>query len=153
MKKLTLLSSVLGFAVLVQACGQLPPVPATFAPQDYELIPYRQLLAAGGPALKAGQKVRVAAYFWQFLEYEPAMVRNYLNLFRRPLAWYRLEWCSLYETQDMRGYFDRVAMDPGQRQAFHLERLEHIEIYGQMAALGPGLLYLRVDRLEKILED
>ena len=65
-----LLCSLLGFS----ACGELRPHPAAFDPQAYTPIAYRDLLAPGPAGLQAGQQVRVQAYFWQYLDYDPAMV-------------------------------------------------------------------------------
>lgn len=139
--------------LLAGACGQLPPMPAHVDIQEYQPIAFDQLQTSGPNRLNAGQKVRVPAYFWQFLTYDPAMVRNYPNLLRRPIRWYHLEWCSLYREADLRGYFDRVAMEPSQRELYRLQRLDHVMIYGQMAHLSPHLLYLQVHRIEKIVED
>jgi hypothetical protein len=142
-----------GFFLLLCACGRLPAVPAAWEPQNYKAISYQQLLGGSQPPLQKGEKIQVAAYFWQFLTYEPAMVRNYLTLARHPLSWYKLEWCALYETSDMRGYYDRVAMDPEQRRAFNLSRMEHVLVFGEMAPLGAGSLYLRVHRIDRIASD
>lgn len=133
-------------------CGQLRPLPATFAPQEYAPITYQELLAGGQGGLKAGQKVKVPAYFWQFLTYDPAMVRNYLTLPRYPLRWYKLQWFATYGSPEMKGYFDLAAMDEAQLHLFKLKRLDHMMIYGELSSLAPGL-YLRVHHIEKIEED
>jgi hypothetical protein len=52
----------------------------------------------------------------------------------------------------MRTYFDRVAMDQDQRRSSDLERLDQVMLYGELAPMGGGLLYLRLHRLEKLEE-
>jgi hypothetical protein len=139
--------------LMLGACAQVPPVPSGFAPQAYKPVTYEQLLAAGPAGLRAGEKIRVPAYFWQLLTYDPAMVRNYLALAQHPLTWFRLEWFATYGTPDMKGYFDLAAMQPEQRRAFRLKRMEHIMIYGEMASMGGGLLYLEVHHIDRIESD
>lgn len=139
---------VLGMA----ACGTLPPMPAQFEAESYAPITYQELAAPGAAKLQAGQKVKVPAYFWQSVTYDPAMVRNYLDMARYPLRWPNLEWFATYGTSDMQDYYDRVALDPSVVGAYQPRRLDHIMIFGEMASLGPGL-YLRVHRIEKIEED
>jgi len=137
---------------LVGGCGQLRPLPATFEPQDYTPITYQELLAGGHAGLQAGQKIRVPAYFWQFLTYDPAMVRNYLTLPRYPLRWYRLQWFATYGSPQMKGYYDLATLDKEQLRRYKLHRLDHIMVYGELSALPPGL-YLRVHHIEKIEKD
>jgi hypothetical protein len=143
-----LLCSLLGFS----ACGELRPHPAAFDPQAYTPIAYRDLLAPGPAGLKPGQQVRVQAYFWQYLEYDPAMVRNYLTLFRYPIRWYQLKWFATYDTADLTGYYDLAAITPEQAEKYKLKRLDPVMLYGELARLGPGL-YLQVFHIEKIAED
>jgi hypothetical protein len=148
------LSGCLGVIILcgllgLSACGELRPHPAAFDPQTYTPINYRDLLAPGPAGLHAGQKVRVQAYFWQYLDYDPALVRNYLTLFRYPIRWYRLQWFSTYDTADLTGYFDLAAMTPEQAEQYKLKRLDHVMLYGELAGLGSGL-YLQVFHMEKI---
>lgn len=147
-----ILALLTGLVWLVAACGQLPPLPAQVDLETYAPITYQELLASGAAKLQAGQKIKVPAYFWQFLTYDPDMVRNYLNLVRHPLSWYRLEWFATYGTSDMQGYFDLAALDPSLKRTFKLHRLDHLMIYGELASMGPGL-YLRVHHLEKIAEN
>ncbi len=144
-------AAVLWSLVLFSGCGGVPPLPAVVEPQDYQPVTVQQLQE--GKGIKAGDKVKVPAYFWQFLEYDPDVVRNYMTLVRHPLAWYPLEWCALYGAPDMKGYFDRVVMETKQREDYKLKRLEHIMVYGEMAQMGAGLLYLRVHRIERLKED
>jgi hypothetical protein len=134
------------------ACGELRPHPAAFDPQAYTPIAYQDLLAPGLPSLHAGQKVRVQAYFWQYLDYDPAIVRNYLTLFRYPIRWYQLRWFSTYDTADLTGYFDLAALTPEQAEQYELKRLDPVMLYGELARLGSGL-YLQVFHIEKIAED
>ena len=143
-----LLCSLLGFA----ACGELRPHPAVFEPQTYTPIAYRDLLAPGPAGLQAGQRVRVQAYFWQYLEYDPALVRNYFTLLRYPVRWYQLQWFATYDTADMTGYYDLAAVTPEQAEQYKLKRLDPVMLYGELARLGPGL-YLQVFHIEKIAED
>jgi hypothetical protein len=142
------LCSLLGFS----ACGELRPHPAAFDPQAYTPIAYRDLLAPGPAGLQAGQQVRVRAYFWQFLEYDPAMVRNYLTLVRYPVRWYQLKWFATYDTADLTGYYDLAAIAPEQAERYKLKRLDPVMLYGELARLGPGL-YLQVFHIEPITED
>src|SRR5665647_1845728 len=96
------LCSLLG----ISACGELRPHPVAFDPQAYTPIAYRDLLAPGPAGLQAGQQVRVQAYFWQYLEYDPAIAPNYLTLFRYPVKWYQLKWFAIYDKADLTGYYD-----------------------------------------------
>lgn len=141
-----------GLVLAVAACGKLPPLPAHFQAESYTPISYQELVALRASKLQAGQKVKVPAYFWQYLDYDPAMLRNYADMLRYPLKWYHLEWFATYGTSDMQGYYDRAALAPSLVLAFKPRRLDHIMIYGEMASLGPGL-YLRVHRIERIEED
>jgi len=134
------------------ACGELRPRPADFDPQVYTPIEYQDLLAPRRAGLHAGQKVRVKAYFWQYLDYDPAMVRNYLTLPRYPIRWYRLQWFATYDTADMTGYYDLAAVSPEQAEDYKLQRLDPVLLYGELSRLGPGL-YLQVFHIAKIIED
>jgi hypothetical protein len=146
--KVLLLCGLLGLS----ACGELRPRPAAFDPQVYTPIAYQDLLAPRQAGLHPGQKVRVKAYFWQYLDYDPAMVRNYLTLPRYPIRWYRLQWFATYDTADMTGYYDLAAISPEQAENYKLQRLDPVLLYGELSRLGPGL-YLQVFHIEKILED
>jgi len=141
-----------GLVWLLAACGQLPPLPAHFELESYAPITYQALLAPRDARLQAGQKIKVPAYYWQFLTYDPALVRNYLDMARYPLSWPKLQWFATYGAPDLQGYFDLAALDPSQKESFKLQRLDHIMIYGELASLGPGL-YLRVHHIAKIEED
>jgi hypothetical protein len=143
-----LLCGLFGFT----ACGEIRPHPATFDPRAYTPITYRDLLAPGPAGLQAGQRVRVQAYFWQYLNYDPAMVRNYLTLLRYPVKWYRLQWFSTYDTADLTGYYDLAAVTPEQAKEYKLNRLDPIMLYGELARLGPNF-YLQVFHIEKIVQD
>lgn len=137
---------------LAPGCGHIPPAPEGLNPEDYTPITYEQLLAPRQAGLASGQKVRVEGYFWQYLEYDPAMLANYLTLARQPLAWSRLRWASLYDTPQMRGYYDLLALTREQKRDWRLKRLEHVRIYGELTPLGLGRLYLKahqVDRLDQ----
>lgn len=140
-------------AVLILGCGRYRPVPALWDPGAYKPATVQDLRAPGPAGLAVGQQVKVPAYFWQFLIYDPAMVRNYLTYLRHPLAWPRLEWFAVYGTPRMEEYFDRLAMDRDQRRTYTLRRLDQVMVYGELASLGSGLFYLRVHRLEKLEED
>ena len=141
-----------GLVLWVAACGQLPPLPAQVDLETYAPITYQELKAPGAAKLQAGQKIKVPAYFWEYLTYDPAMVRNYLDMLRYPLSWYHLEWFATYGTPDMQDYYDLAALDPSLVKPNQPRRLDHIMIYGELASLGPGL-YLRVHRIERIEED
>jgi hypothetical protein len=136
----------------LSACGELRPHPAAFDPQAYTPIAYHDLLAPGPAGLQAGQKVRVQAFFWQYLDYDPAMVRNYLTLLRYPIRWYRLQWFSTYDTADLTGYYDLAAVTPEQAEKYKLRRLDPVMLYGELARLGPGF-YLQVFHIEPITQD
>jgi hypothetical protein len=143
---------LLGCLALICACGELRPVPATFEPQDYTFIEYQDLLHPRRAGLHAGQKIRLKAFFWEYLTYDPALVENYLTLPRYPIRWYQLRWFATYGTEAMTGYYDLAALSPEQAQQYHLTRMEPIVIYGELSPLGQGL-YLRVHHLEKIEAD
>jgi hypothetical protein len=134
------------------ACGELRPAPRNFAAQAYRAIEYQDLLNPAQAGLKAGDLVRVRAFFWQYLTYDPAMLRNYLTLPRYPVSWYRLRWFALYASEKMEGYYDLAALSPEQEKQYKLKRLDHLLIYGELSPLKPGL-FLRVHHLEKIQED
>ncbi len=139
-----------GCLLLAAACGELRPVPEPFDPQAYKPVDYQDLLDPGKAGLQAGDLIRVKAYFWQFLTYDPAMVRNYLTLPRYPVRWYELRWFALYGSEKMTDYYDLAAMNPEQEEKYkNIKRLDHIEIYGQLLRLSPGV-FLRVHHIEKI---
>ena len=140
-----------GLALLC-ACGELRPLPPAIEPQGYTAIEYQELLNPRQAGLQAGQMVRVKAYFWQFLEYDPAMVRNYLSLARHPLGWPRLRWFAVYGSEEMKGYYDLAALDASRLDMYKLKRLEPIMLYGEISSLGTGL-YLHVHHIEEIRED
>jgi hypothetical protein len=139
---------LLGGLLGVSACGHLRPRPATFDPGAYKLITYQELLAPDEAGLHAGEKVRVKAYFWQYVNYDPAMARNYLTLLRYPIRWYRLRWFALYRTDDLRGYYDLAAMMPEVAARYKLTRLEPVMLYGELSQLGTGLFF-QVFHIEK----
>ena len=145
-------AALAGIVLWVSACGQLPPLPAQLDTESYAPVTYQELLAPKTANLQAGQKIKAPAYFWQYLTYDPAMIRNYLDMLRHPSSWPYLEWFATYGTPDMQGYFDLAALDPSLVKDYQPRRLDHIMIYGELASLGPGL-YLRVHRIERIEED
>ena len=139
--------------LLAAACGELRPLPERIELGSYAPITYQELLQPAAAGAQGGRLIKVPAYFWEFLTYDPAMVRNYLNMLGHPLSWYKLQWFGIYGNPDMTGYFDLAALDPSQRKAYlKLNRLDHVMIYGEQTPLGPGL-YLRVHHIEKIEED
>jgi hypothetical protein len=147
-----IVAALAGLVLWVAACGQFPPLPAHMELDSYAPITCQDLLDPGTAKLQAGQKIKVPAYFWEFLTYDPDMVRNYLNLLRYRRHWYQLQWFAIYDTPDLQGYYDLAALAPSEVKANKPRRLDHIMIYGELASLGPGL-YLRVHRIEKIEED
>ncbi len=143
---------LLGALAAACACGELRPLPAAVDPQEYTPIAYQELVAPGQPGLHEGQKIRVKAYFWQALQYDPAVIRNYLTLPRYPLRWHALQWFAIYGSEDMTGYYDLAAMTLEQEKLYDLHRLDPILIYGELSPLKPGL-FLQVHYIEKIVED
>lgn len=138
--------------LLVCACGELRPVPAPIEPQAYKPIEYQDLLNPAKAGLQEGELVRVKAFFWQALTYDPAMVRNYLTLPRYPIRWYKLRWFAIYGTEQMTGYYDLVAMSPEQAEKYEtIKRMDPILIYGELSPLKPGV-YLQVHHIEKVEE-
>jgi hypothetical protein len=146
--RVILVCGLLGFP----ACGELRPLPDAFDPQGYTPIEYPDLLAPRQAGLHDGQKIRVSAYFWQYLDYDPAIVSNYLTLPRYPLRWYQLRWFATYGSADLTGYFDLAAVTPEQADLYKLKRLDPVILYGELTRLGPGL-YLRVSHIEPLAED
>lgn len=139
--------------LLAGACGELRPLPPRVDLEAYRPITYQDLLHPDAASLHTGEMIKVPAYFWEFLSYDPAIVRNYLNMLGHPLSWPKLEWFATYGAADMTGYFDLAALDPSQRKAYpKLNRLDRLMIYGELAPLGPGR-YLRVHHIDKIEED
>jgi hypothetical protein len=147
-----LAGAALVWGLLAWGCGRVLPLPASIEPQDYREITYDQLLHPDTGGLKAGDKVKVPAYFWQYVDYDPDMVRDYLNLMRHPLSWPKLKWFALYGSPELKGYYDRAALDKDREKLYPVHRLEPVMVYGQLSPLGPGL-YLHVHHLEKIAED
>jgi hypothetical protein len=133
-------------------CGQLRPQPATFDPQLYTPIEYQDLLSPRAAGLSAGQKIRVKVYFWQYVDYDPAMIRNYLTLLRYPIRWYQLQWFATYGTPNLTGYYDLAAISPAQAEKYPVQRLDPVMLYGELSQLGTGL-YLQVFHIEPIEED
>lgn len=135
---------------LSQGCGSIRPVPEGWNPGDYKPITYEQIMAPRKAGLSPGQKVSVTGYFWQYLDYDPFMVPNYLTLARQPRAWSRLYWASLYRTPQMQGYCDRLALTLEQQRDWQFKRLEHVRVYGQIASLGFGVLYLQAHHIDRL---
>ena len=131
-------------------CGSYRTVPRVWDPGAYRLVGVAELKAPGPAGLAKGDLVKAPAYFWEFVIYDPAMVRNYMTMLRHPIVWRQMKWFAVYETPQMRGYFDRVVMDEDQERSYKLSRLDHIMLYGELAPMGAGLLYLRLHRLEKL---
>ena len=100
--------------LLAGACGELRPVPEASRPRPISPSTIQELLDPAKAGLKDGELVRVKAYFWQYLDYDPAMVRNYLTLPRYPIRWYRLRWFAIYGSEQMTGYYDLAALSPEQ---------------------------------------
>ena len=140
-----------GCLLLSGGCGELRPVPAPIEPQAYKPIDYQELLDPAKAGLQAGELVRVKAYFWQDLDYDPAMARNYLTLPRYPIRWYTLNWFATYGSERMKGYYDLAAMTPEQAEQYKLKRMDPILIYGELSRLSPGV-FLQVHHIEKIEE-
>ncbi len=138
--------------LLISACGQVKPVPATFNPEAYPPIEMEQV-RRGSPRLQAGQLVSFQAHFWEFLSYDPVPQHYYLNQLRHPRRWRELEWFALYQDAAMRGYFDLAAMSYEQRLKFQPTRLDLLRFYGEMVPLGGGRLYFRTHFLEPITVD
>jgi hypothetical protein len=138
---------------LIWGCGHIRPVPQAFNPEAYTPVTISQLQAPHKAGLAAGQKVRVEGYFWQYLDYDPVIVANYVTMASHPLAWSRLRWAALYQQPQMRGYYDRLALTRRQQQDWPLQRLERVRLYGQLARLGFGVLYLQAHHLERLEEE
>ena len=141
-----------GCLVIACACGELRPVPAPIEPQAYKPIDYQELLDPAKTGLQAGDLIRVKAYFWQFLTYDPAMVRNYLTLPRYPIRWFQLRWFAIYDSDRMERYYDLAALSPEQEEKYkEIKRLDPVLIYGELSPLKPGV-FLRVHHIEKVEE-
>ncbi len=138
---------------LLNACAHLPNLTEGFDPGAYQPITFQDLKQPEQAGLKSGEKIKVAAFFWQFVTYDPAILSNYPNFLRYPFTWYRLEWAALYGSADMKDYYDRVVMEAEQRERYPLKRLDHIMVYGELASLAPGKLYLRLHHLDRIEDD
>jgi hypothetical protein len=135
---------------LVSSCGYIRPVPKGFHPEKYAPVTISQLKAPRKAGLAPGQRVYVEGYFWQYLDYDPVMVPSYVTMASHPVAWSRLRWASLYQQPQMRGYYDRLALTRQQQEDWRLKRLEHLRVYGQLAPLGFGVLYLQAHHLERL---
>jgi hypothetical protein len=144
------LGLLLSFWLWSAGCAQIPALPATVDPDAYTLITCQDLQRSGPANLTSGHRIKLPAYFWQYLSYDPAWLANYPNLLRYPFTWYHLEWFSVYGSSDMQGYYDRLVMTYAQRESYDLKRLDPIMIYGELANLGGGLLYLQVHRIDRL---
>jgi hypothetical protein len=147
------LAAALLLAGLLASCGRYRPAPVAVDPEAYRAVSVADLKAPRAAGLAAGDKIKVEGYFWEYLRYDPAMLRNYLTMLRHPVSWSRLEWFAVYGTPQMREHFDRMAMDPDQRRSCQLKRLDPLLIYGELASMGGGLLYFRVHRIQKLEEE
>lgn len=144
------LALMLLLAGISLGCGHIRPVPEGFNSEHYTAVTIEQLQTPRRAGLVSGQKVMVEGFFWQYLEYDPRMAANYLTMVRQPLAWSRLRWAALYHTSSMRGYYDRLALTRSQKEDWDLKRLEQVRVFGQLAPLGFGTLYLQVHHLERL---
>jgi|YelNatPaOPRAMG01_1025707.scaffolds.fasta_scaffold16253_3 hypothetical protein len=138
---------------LESGCRHTPPATGAFNPQEYAPVTLEQLQAPRVAGLLPGQKVSVSGYFWQYLEYDPFAVPEYLALIRRPLLASRWRWASLYSSPRMTGYFDRLAVSRGEQRELNLKRLERVRIYGRLAHLPFGILYLQAVHVERLDKD
>jgi hypothetical protein len=132
-------------------CRHLPAAPPEgFTPEDYQPVTLEQLRDPRRAGLFKGQRVSVTGYFWQYLDYDPCAVARYLAVARHPLAQSRLRWAALYDSPQMQGYFDRLVLTPEQRRDWDLKRLEHVRVYGIVANLEFGFLYLQAHHLDRL---
>jgi len=138
---------------LESGCRHAPPAAEAFNPQQYSSVTIEQLQVPKASGLLPGQKVSVAGYFWQYLEYDPFPVPKYLAVARHPIRENRWRWASLYNSPQMTGYFDRLALSREERRELDLKRLEHVRIYGRLAHLPFGILYLEAEHVERLDED
>jgi hypothetical protein len=138
---------------LGSGCRHAPPPAGTFHPGDYTPVTIEQLQAPQKAGLLPGQKVSLEGYFWQYLEYDPYPVPKYLALARHPVAESRWNWASLYSSPQMQGYFDRLALSGGDQRALDLKRLEHVRIYGRLAHLPFGILYVQAQHVDRLDEE
>jgi hypothetical protein len=136
--------------LLESGCRHAPPVTKVFNPREYAPVTIEQLRAPRKAGLLPGQKVSVEGYFWQYLEYDPFPVPKYLAVARHPLRENRWRWASLYNSPQMQGYFDRLALSREERHDLDLKRLEHVRIYGRLAHLPFGFLYLQAQHVERL---
>lgn len=135
---------------LASSCGHLPPVPEGFHPEEYTPVTVAQLQAPRQAGLIPGQKVSVTGYFWQYLDYDPFMAAGYLAWARRPLVESRRRWASLYDSQQMQGYYDRLVLTREQWRDWDFKRLEQVRVFGRLTPLGFGVLYLQVHHVDRL---
>lgn len=138
---------------LGSSCRHAPPATGVFHPGQYTPVTIEQLQAPKKAGLLPGQKVSVEGYFWQYLEYDPFPVPQYLALARHPLRESRWRWASLYTSPQMQGYFDRLALSRELRRQLDLQRLEHVRIYGRLAHLPSGILYVQAQHVDRLDEE
>jgi hypothetical protein len=138
---------------LGSSCRHAPPANGVFHPGEYKPVTIEQLQAPQKAGLLPGQKVSVEGFFWQYLEYDPFPVPKYLALARHPVAESRWRWASLYNSPQMQGYFDRLALSGGERAELDLKRLEHVRIYGRLAHLPFGILYVQAQHVDRLDEE
>lgn len=151
-------SQVLGMGLFLSAllacgCGHIGGVPGTFRPQEYTEVTLSQLRQPAEAEKLKGRLVKFSAFFWEFVHYDPAMLRNYGMLAGHPLSWWSLSWAALYETERMTGFYDRLAVDRQQKDRLKLRRLAPLTIYGEVAPMGSGLTYVRLHQVEERRSD
>jgi hypothetical protein len=138
---------------LASGCRHAPPATGAFNPKEYTPVTIEQLQAPKKAGLLPGQKVSVAGYFWQYLEYDPFPVPKYLAVARHPVRENQWDWAALYNSPQLTGYFNRLALSREERRELDLKRLEHVRIYGRLAHLPFGILYLQGEHVERLDED
>jgi hypothetical protein len=139
--------------LLVGGCGRIGRVPADFEARSYQEVSLAQLRDPAAAKRLEGRRVRFPAVFWEFLPYDPAILSNYAMLAGHPLQWWSLKWAAVYETPQMQGSYDRLALDHEQQERLKLKRLAPLLIYGEVAPMGLGLTYVRVHRVDQVEAD
>lgn len=146
-----ILAAALVFTLLgTGGCGRIDRVPAVLEAESYEEVSFSQLRDSREAERLRGRRVKFAAFFWQYLHYDPAILRNYAMLAGHPISWWDLKWASVYETPQMQGFYDRLALDGELQGRLKLKRLDRLLIFGEVAPMGPGLTYVRLHRVEKL---
>ncbi len=133
-------------------CGTIGPVPKVLQAEQYTEVSVSQLAQPAAAGLR-GRLVKFPAFFWEVLSYDPAFLSNLTLLAAHPVQWWSLGWAAVYESPQMQGHYDRLALDQEQLRRLKFKRLAPVMVYGEVTPMGPVVTYVRVHRMEEQASD